>query len=198
MFPAGSLPLVSLLSWALVTRLWSSQTLTASHPFFPPYFKVSQILASFLICCPKDEWHWTPGHRTSHYLVQWEGETWDGGGRDKKSPMEAGGNRNKGTKASAVHWERQGTCCCLSMQVMAGSCSQYLTQCEESELFLLPDLMPKLHSALFSSLCWPMGNAPHEHSYLAEGTGWTECPLGQLRSCFLFSPAPCTAADLEV
>lgn len=65
-------------------------------------------------------------HRTSHYVLQW-GETRDGGGKEKKvtQKQEAVSKR---TKASAVHWERQGTYCQLSQQVMAGSCSQYLTR----------------------------------------------------------------------
>lgn len=66
----------------------------------------------------------TPQDRPLSAAIRRRNLRW--GRKGEESHMETGGNRSKGTKASAVHWERQGTCCCLSLQVMAGSCSQYL------------------------------------------------------------------------
>lgn len=114
------------------------------------------------------------------------------GRKGQESHMEAGGNKSKVTKASAGHWEKQGTCCCLSMQVMAWSCSQYLIRWGKWAI-PAPWSYTQIAFCTTSSLCWPTGKAMREHSHVAEGTRRTGHPSVWLRSCFLLSLAPCTA-----
>lgn len=163
-------------------------------PFFLPYLWVSQMFASFPICCPKGEWHLTSGYfiatgpATICCKEKGKPEMWEG----EESHMEAGGKRRKGTEASVVHWGRKGTCYCLSLQVMAVSRLQYLIRWGKRAI-------PNPWSYVQIAPCTTFLTA----LTYGQGTVWAQlCSRGHrgtghpsvwLRSCFLLSPALYTA-----